>query len=49
MRIALFVTCLADTLYPETGQAVVRVLERLGHQVAFPVQQTCCPLTTLFF
>jgi L-lactate dehydrogenase complex protein LldE len=42
MRIALFVTCLTDTLYPETGQAVVRVLERLGHQVAFPVQQTCC-------
>src|SRR5437764_13792937 len=42
MRIALFVTCLADTLYPETGQAVVRVLERLGHQVAFPMEQTCC-------
>ena len=42
MRIALFVTCLADTLYPETGKSVVRVLERLGHDVAFPVRQTCC-------
>jgi L-lactate dehydrogenase complex protein LldE len=42
MRIALFVTCLADTLYPETGKSVVRVLERLGHEVAFPMQQTCC-------
>jgi L-lactate dehydrogenase complex protein LldE len=42
MRIALFVTCLTDTLYPETGKAVVRVLERLGHQVAFPMGQTCC-------
>jgi L-lactate dehydrogenase complex protein LldE len=41
-RIALFVTCLADTLYPEVGQAVVTVLERLGHEVLFPAAQTCC-------
>jgi len=42
MRIALFVTCLTDTLFPATGQAVVRLLERLGHEVAFPAGQTCC-------
>ncbi|MDS1269199.1 (Fe-S)-binding protein [Lipingzhangella sp. LS1_29] len=42
MRIALFVTCVNDTLYPRTGQAVVRLLERLGHQVDFPQAQTCC-------
>ena len=42
MRIALFVTCLTDTLFPGTGQAVVTVLERLGHQVEFPAAQTCC-------
>jgi L-lactate dehydrogenase complex protein LldE len=42
MRIALFVTCLTDTLFPDTGQAVVRLLERLGHQVEFPESQTCC-------
>jgi L-lactate dehydrogenase complex protein LldE len=24
------------------GQAVVRLLERLGHEVDFPVEQTCC-------
>jgi L-lactate dehydrogenase complex protein LldE len=42
MRIALFVTCLADTLYPEAAQATVRLLERLGHQVDFPGDQTCC-------
>ena len=42
MRIALFVTCLTDTLFPGTGQAVVRLLERLGHQVEFPEGQTCC-------
>lgn len=42
MRIALFVTCLNDTLFPATGRAVVTLLERLGHQVAFPQEQTCC-------
>jgi L-lactate dehydrogenase complex protein LldE len=42
VRIGLFVTCLTDTLYPETGKAVVTVLERLGHQVEFPSAQACC-------
>jgi L-lactate dehydrogenase complex protein LldE len=42
MRVALFVTCLTDTLVPETGIATVRLLERLGHTVDFPREQTCC-------
>ncbi|HEX7189024.1 MAG TPA: (Fe-S)-binding protein [Actinomycetes bacterium] len=42
MRIALFVTCLADGLFPQVGQATVSLLERLGHQVVFPGRQTCC-------
>ena len=42
MRVALFITCFNDTLFPRTGQAVVEVLERLGHTVEFPVEQTCC-------
>ncbi len=42
MRVSLFITCLNDTLFPETGQAVVQVLERLGVGVDFPVEQTCC-------
>ena len=42
MRIALFVTCLADTLFPDVGRATVRLLERLGHEVDFPEAQTCC-------
>jgi len=42
MRASLFITCYNDTLFPETGKAVVRVLERLGHTVEFPVGQTCC-------
>src|SRR5207344_1370631 len=42
MRVALFVTCLNDTAFPETGIATVRILERLGHTVEFPFAQTCC-------
>ena len=42
MRIALFITCLHDTLFPATGRAVVELLERLGHTVDFPEEQTCC-------
>ncbi|WP_434740608.1 (Fe-S)-binding protein [Micromonospora sp. SH-82] len=42
MRIALFVTCLADTVFPEAAKATVRLLERLGHEVDFPEGQTCC-------
>ncbi len=41
-RVALFVTCLADTLFPDVGKATVRVLERLGVEVIFPAAQTCC-------
>ena len=42
VRIALFITCVTDLVYPQTGRAVVTLLERLGHAVEFPVEQTCC-------
>jgi L-lactate dehydrogenase complex protein LldE len=42
MLISLFITCYNDTLFPDTGKAVVTVLERLGHQVEFREAQTCC-------
>ncbi|MFG1810814.1 heterodisulfide reductase-related iron-sulfur binding cluster, partial [Streptomyces sp. NPDC049040] len=42
MRVALFVTCVNDVLYPGTGRAVVTLLERLGVEVDFPAGQTCC-------
>src|SRR5215467_7085142 len=42
MRIALFATCLADTLFPDVPKATVTILERLGHEVEFPPEQTCC-------
>ena len=42
VRVALFITCFNDTLFPATGRAVVELLERLGHEVVFPEEQTCC-------
>ena len=42
MRVALFITCFNDTLFPSVGQATVAVLERLGVTVDFPEEQTCC-------
>jgi Fe-S oxidoreductase len=42
MRVALFVTCLVDGLYPDVGKATVRLLRRLGHEVVVPMSQTCC-------
>jgi L-lactate dehydrogenase complex protein LldE len=42
MRIALFIACYNDALFPEVGQATVRLLRRLGHEVVFPAEQTCC-------
>ncbi|MEX2404468.1 MAG: (Fe-S)-binding protein [Balneolales bacterium] len=42
MRISLFITCFNDMLFPETGKAMVHLLERLGHEVEFLPEQTCC-------
>jgi L-lactate dehydrogenase complex protein LldE len=42
MKIALFATCLVDGLFPDVGKATVSLLDRLGHEVEFPMQQTCC-------
>ncbi len=40
--VQLFVTCLVDSFFPETGEAVVNILNRLGVDVNFPREQTCC-------
>jgi L-lactate dehydrogenase complex protein LldE len=42
MRVALFTTCLVDALFPDAARATVRLLERLGQPVEFPLEQTCC-------
>lgn len=42
MKVALFVTCLVDQLYPNIGVSVVRVLRSTGCEVVFDERQTCC-------
>ena len=41
-RVSLFVTCIVDQLFPQTGMAMAQVIERLGYAVDFPPDQTCC-------
>ncbi len=40
--VSLFVTCIVDMIYPQTGMSVVRILEHLGIPYDFPLSQTCC-------
>jgi L-lactate dehydrogenase complex protein LldE len=42
VKVSLFITCLADRLFPEVGVSTVRVLRRMGCEVEFPRLQTCC-------
>jgi L-lactate dehydrogenase complex protein LldE len=42
MKVSLMITCLGDALFPNVGVATVRLLRRLGVEVAFPKLQTCC-------
>ena len=41
-KVALFVTCMVDMMYPQVGIATVELLERQGVEVVFPEGQTCC-------
>jgi len=42
MKVALFIPCFVDQFYPEVGEAMVAVLRRVGVEVCFPAEQTCC-------
>ena len=42
VKVSLFITCFNDTLFPEAGRATVELLEWLGYEVDFPMEQTCC-------
>ncbi len=42
LTVQLFITCLVDTFFPATGEAMVSVLQRCGVTVDFPSGQTCC-------
>ena len=42
MKVALFIPCYVDAFFPEVGIATLELLERLGIEVAYPLDQTCC-------
>ena len=42
MQVALFIPCYIDQLYPNVGIATLQLLEKLGCDVTFPLEQTCC-------
>lgn len=42
MKVALFVPCFVDQFFPQVGIAAVKVLRKLGHEIIFPTEQTCC-------
>lgn len=42
MKVSLFITCLCDAVYPQAGEAIVRLLARYGVSAHFPPAQTCC-------
>ncbi len=42
MKIALFIPCFVDLFYPQVGVSMVKIFERLGHEVEYPEGQTCC-------
>lgn len=42
MKAALFVPCYVDAFFPEVGIATLELLERLGVEVTYPLNQTCC-------
>jgi iron-sulfur cluster protein len=41
-KVAFYAGCLIDFAYPETGEAVVKLLNKAGLRVVFPEGQTCC-------
>jgi L-lactate dehydrogenase complex protein LldF len=47
LTVCYFAGCMTDRLYPEMGEAVIRVLESVGVRVVFPQQQNCCGLPAL--
>ncbi|KAA9345669.1 (Fe-S)-binding protein [Adhaeribacter soli] len=42
IKVDIFIPCFVDQLYPETGMNMVKVLERVGCQVRYNANQTCC-------
>ncbi len=42
MKVTLFIPCFVDLFYPQVGISMVKILEKLGHQVQCPEAPACC-------
>ena len=42
MKVGLFIPCYVDAFFPEVGIATLELLEKLGIEVVYPLNQTCC-------
>ena len=42
MKVGLFIPCYVDQFYPQVGIATLSLLEKLGVNVSYPLNQTCC-------
>ena len=42
MRVGLLISCYVDVFYPEVGIATLQLLEKLGVDVEYPFDRTCC-------
>jgi L-lactate dehydrogenase complex protein LldE len=42
MKIGLFIPCYINEFYPEVAVATLKILENLGYEVEYPLEQTCC-------
>lgn len=42
MKVGLFIPCYIDQFYPGVGIATLELLKKLGCDVGFPLNQTCC-------
>ncbi|MFN3849825.1 MAG: (Fe-S)-binding protein [Spirosomataceae bacterium] len=42
MKVGLFIPCYIDQFYPQVGVATLQLLEKLGVEVSYPTEQTCC-------
>ena len=42
MLVDIFIPCFIDQIYPETANNMVKVLEKVGCDVHYNIEQTCC-------
>lgn len=48
MKVELFIPCIIDQFYPTVGWDMVKILEKLGHEVSYNPAQTCCGMTAFY-